>query len=74
MQEVQFRNLSGTPDEDLAELREVVTAHQTLEDVLRWAQAQDGYRGAEDFVTQDEFTHDGIFPLRNGNYVVFGLT
>jgi hypothetical protein len=68
--------------ESLLELRETLLAlaerierFVTLEHVLNWLNA-DGYPlGRLDMVTQDEYSHDLLIPLRDSSdWLVFGIT
>ena len=68
------RNLTQHSDTELKQLFEIVSEHESLEDVLHWARAHPGYSGSETFVIQDEFTHDAVFPTDQGLYAVYGLT
>ena len=72
--EVPFQNLTERSDNELENLKRVTLSHGTLEDVLKWARSLPGYGGKEEFVTQDEFTHDAVFPYEQGLDVVYGLT
>lgn len=69
-----LRNLSGRPDGELASLRDAVAKHESVEDVFRWLRDSGLHDGSEDVVVQDEFTHDGIFPYKDGLFLVYGLT
>ena len=70
----EFRNLTDRSEQELAELRDEVADHETVEDIFRWLRSSGSHDGTEDVIVQDEFTHDGIFPYRDGLYVVYGLT
>ncbi|ANM31344.1 hypothetical protein ABI59_19835 [Acidobacteria bacterium Mor1] len=71
---VPFHNLTGGSEAEIASLRDSVLRCRDLAEVMAWAGERPGYRGRETFVNQDEFTHDGVFPVEGGRYVVFGLT
>ena len=53
--------------------RELAPLH-LLEDVARWAFAQEPLAAIADVVIQDEYTHDVIVPWREGRWLVFGTT
>jgi hypothetical protein len=62
-------NLANLPENEFANLKNVLAKHKTLGQVLSWASAQP----KNDFlpqivvevVTQDEFTHDCIVAYKN---------
>lgn len=70
----ELRNLAGLSGDALADLRDELASLETAEDIFRWLRAAGFHDGTEDVVIQDEFTHDGIFPYRDGLHLVFGLT
>ena len=70
----ELRDLSGKSESELAPLAADVSNHETLEDVFRWVRGLGIHDGTEDLIKQDEFTHDAIFPYRDGLYLVYGLT
>ena len=46
-----------------------------LENVLQWMKARGLSLAAIEVITQDEYSHDFLFPLEPGGpYVVFGMT
>jgi hypothetical protein len=63
MREIPLHDHAGLSPGDAAELQALVVTQRTLAAVLRWAAAQVPPLAVADIVTQDEYTHDVVFPL-----------
>lgn len=46
----------------------------TLGDVLEWGLAQKPVRQPEEIVTQDEYTHDVVIPIRPPLYLAYDVS
>ncbi len=55
-------------------LREEVSALPTLDHVFRWALRQQPRVDPFDVVIQDEYTHDVLFRVADGSFLVFDAT
>jgi hypothetical protein len=69
--------LTDYADLDLATaaaLRAVLLHQPTLDRVLAWGRSFTPPRRVEDVLTQDEYTHDVVFPWDGGRYLVYDTT
>jgi len=57
-----------------ASLQAVLIGQPTLERVLAWGRSFVPPRRVEDVLTQDEYTHDVIFPWDDGRFLVYDTT
>jgi len=57
-----------------AQLREEAAALPTLDHVFRWALRQQPRVDPIDVVIQDEYTHDVLFRVAGGSFLVFDAT
>ncbi|HEY7160323.1 MAG TPA: hypothetical protein VH815_03650 [Acidobacteriota bacterium] len=73
----QVKNRTNLSEKDFESISSELKQHQSLQDLLRWAQSQP--EGAlipgaiSELVVQDEFTHDLVVPWRNW-FIVYGTT
>lgn len=62
-------NYADLPENEFAELAEVLAKHKTLGQTLNWTalQPKDDFlpQIVAEVVTQDEFTHDVVIPYKN---------
>ena len=58
----------------LESIETIVAGQRTLEDVIRWALAQQPPRLVERVVVQDEYTHDVVIRWADGVYLVYDTT
>lgn len=68
------RDRAGLPADRLAAVAGELRALGTLEDVLAWAGQARPPRPVVEIVTQDEFTHDVVVPLRPPLWLAFDVT
>jgi hypothetical protein len=71
---MQLHDLAALPDRERARLQEQVDRLRTLADVLDWAQSREPPVTAPEVITQDEYTHDVLVPVRAGRYLDFDTT
>jgi hypothetical protein len=73
----EVKNRSKLSEVDFAFIVNEIKTHQSLQDLLRWAERQpEGslIPGAiSELIVQDEFTHDLVVPWRN-LFIVYGTT
>ena len=73
----EVKNRSSLSKKDLESITVDLKEHQSLQDLLRWAERQpEGtlIPGAiSELIVQDEFTHDLVVPWRN-LFLVYGTT
>lgn len=67
---MKITNLANLPENEFAELEQVLAKHKTLGQVLTWASLQEPKGNflpqiVAEVVTQDEFTHDVIIPYKS---------
>ena len=66
---MKITNLANLPENEFADLKNVLAKHKTLGQVLVWTNAQPKNdflpHIVPEIVTQDEFTHDCIFAYKN---------
>ncbi len=62
------------PGDQRDEIAQAVQGHRTLSDVVLWATAHRPPLQIADVVVQDEYTHDVVVPLRDGEYLVYDTT
>lgn len=67
-------NQAGLPEARVAEIRAIVKAQPTLQEVVRWGLAQDPQRIIVDVILQDEFTHDVVLPYDGQVHLVYDTT
>jgi hypothetical protein len=73
----KVKNRSNLSEEDFEKISHDLQQHQSLQDLLRWAQRQP--EGAlipgaiAELIVQDEFTHDLVVPWQNV-FIVYGTT
>ena len=67
-------NYGGLSGSALATLSNVVSKHQSLDQIFAWGRSQSPQVVPADVVKQDEFTHDVLVPLPDGNWLVYGTT
>jgi hypothetical protein len=65
---------AGLDGSEHARLSQTYARLRTLEEVLRLFALQKPPPRLVDIVTQDEYTHDVIYELRPGRYLVFDTT
>jgi hypothetical protein len=74
MRIVPVFGVGAIPSELLTHARTELGYLSTLNDVLRWAKAQNPPRSVVDIITQDEYTHDVIMPFNGDYFLVFDAT
>lgn len=57
-----------------ARLGALVADQTTLGDVLQWGLSQKPVIQPEEIVTQDEYTHDVVVPIRSPLYLVYDVS
>jgi hypothetical protein len=73
----KVKNCANLSEKDFESISVDLKAHQSLQDLLRWAERQP--EGAlipgaiSELIVQDEFTHDLVVPWRN-LFIVYGTT
>ena len=65
---------AGLPADELAQLTARIADHTTLGHVIRGWAAERPPRLVVDVITQDEYTHDVIFPYRDELHLVYDTT
>jgi hypothetical protein len=74
---LEVKNRANLSDSDLQAISTDLKKHQSLQDLLRWAERQpEGMLvpGAiSELIVQDEFTHDIVVPWGNF-FIVYGTT
>jgi len=69
-----FSDFAGLTTSERSELRSIVDAHGSLDQIFAWGRGQSPRIVPADVIKQDEFTHDVLVPFPRGRWVVYGTT
>jgi hypothetical protein len=71
-------NHANLPQEEIAQMENVLSGQQNLNDVMKWALSHPTGMFipsvVSEVIVQDEFTHDVIIPYRDGLVLVYDTT
>jgi hypothetical protein len=71
-------NHANLPQEEIAQMENVLSGQQNLNDVMKWASSHPTGMFipsvVSEVIVQDEFTHDVIIPYRDGLVLVYDTT
>ena len=62
------------PESRLTEIKQIVSHHRTLENILTWSMEQNPPKMIDDMIAQDEFTIDVILRYDEDAYLVYDVT